>query len=45
MDIPCQPATSATTFADGSIKEGASAKNGETAKPRVYAKGKYFAPD
>ena len=33
------------TFADGSIKEGASAKNGETSKPRIYAKGKYFAPD
>jgi mannose-6-phosphate isomerase-like protein (cupin superfamily) len=34
-----------TTFADGSIKEGASARNGETSKPRIYAKGKYFAPD
>ena len=34
-----------TTFADGSTKEGASIKNGETAKPRIYARGKYFAPD
>jgi hypothetical protein len=34
-----------TTFADGSVKDGAAAKNGETAKPRIYAQGKYFAPD
>ena len=34
-----------TKFADGSVKEGASVKNGETAKPRIYANGKYFAPD
>jgi mannose-6-phosphate isomerase-like protein (cupin superfamily) len=34
-----------TTFADGSVKEGGSVKNGETSKPRVYARGKYFAPD
>jgi mannose-6-phosphate isomerase-like protein (cupin superfamily) len=33
-----------TTFADGSIKDGGSVKNGETAKPRVYATGKFFAP-
>jgi mannose-6-phosphate isomerase-like protein (cupin superfamily) len=34
-----------TTFADGSIKDGNSARNGETSKPRIYARGKYFAPD
>ena len=34
-----------TTFADGAVKEGGAAKNGETAKPRIYARGKYFAPD
>jgi len=34
-----------TTFADGSVKDGGSVKNGETAKPRIYAKEKYFAPD
>jgi mannose-6-phosphate isomerase-like protein (cupin superfamily) len=34
-----------TTFADGSVKDGAAARNGETAKPRIYAKGRYFAPD
>ncbi len=34
-----------TTFADGSIKIGNEAKNGETAKPRVYARGKYFSAD
>jgi mannose-6-phosphate isomerase-like protein (cupin superfamily) len=34
-----------TTFADGAIKQGDTAKNGETAKPRIYARGKYFAPD
>lgn len=34
-----------TSFADGSTKIGDSPKNGETSKPRVYAKGKYFAAD
>jgi mannose-6-phosphate isomerase-like protein (cupin superfamily) len=34
-----------TTFADGSVKVGTSAKNGETSKKRVYAQGKYFSPD
>ena len=34
-----------TTFADGSIKIGNEAKNGETAKKRIYARGKYFSPD
>ncbi len=34
-----------TTFADGEVKDGHAAKNGETAKKRIYAKGKYFAPD
>ena len=34
-----------TTFADGSIKEGASVNNGETSKLRIYAKGNFFAPD
>ncbi len=34
-----------TSFADGSVKVGNSKKNGETAKTRIYAKGKYFAPD
>lgn len=34
-----------TSFADGSVKDGAAAKNGETAKKRIYARGKYFAPD
>jgi mannose-6-phosphate isomerase-like protein (cupin superfamily) len=34
-----------TTFADGEMKQGDAAKNGETAKKRIYAKGKYFAPD
>ena len=34
-----------TTFADGEVKKGDAAKNGETAKKRIYAKGKYFAPD
>jgi mannose-6-phosphate isomerase-like protein (cupin superfamily) len=34
-----------TTFADGVIKEGTVVKNGESAKPRIYARGKYFAPD
>ena len=34
-----------TSFADGEVKKGDAVKNGETAKPRVYAKGRYFAPD
>jgi hypothetical protein len=34
-----------TSFADGSTKVGNSPKNGETSKTRVYAKGKFFAPD
>lgn len=34
-----------TSFADGSTKVGTDPKNGETAKPRVYAKGRFFAPD
>ena len=34
-----------TSFADGDVKQGDAAKNGETAKKRIYAKGKYFAPD
>jgi mannose-6-phosphate isomerase-like protein (cupin superfamily) len=34
-----------TSFADGEVKRGDAAKNGETAKPRIYARGKYFAPN
>jgi mannose-6-phosphate isomerase-like protein (cupin superfamily) len=34
-----------TSFADGAVKVGDSPKNGETSKKRVYAKGKFFAPD
>jgi len=34
-----------TTFADGSIKDGGSVKNGEGGKPRIYAKGRFFAAD
>lgn len=34
-----------TSFADGSVKVGTDPKNGETSKPRIYAKGKFFAPD
>ena len=37
--------TRQTGFADGSTKVGDDPRNGETAKPRIYAKGKYFAPD
>ncbi|MDB5594055.1 MAG: hypothetical protein JWM36_1016 [Hyphomicrobiales bacterium] len=33
-----------TTFGDGSVKVGTDAKNGETAKKRVYAEGKFFSP-
>jgi hypothetical protein len=32
-----------TTFADGKVKQGDAAKNGETAKPRIYAGDKFFA--
>ena len=34
-----------TKFGDGSVKVGTDAKNGETAKKRVYAQGKFFSPD
>lgn len=34
-----------TVFADGSVKVGNSVQNGESGKPRVYAKGKYFSPE
>lgn len=34
-----------TVFADGSVKIGNAPRNGESSKQRVYAKGKYFAPD
>ena len=33
-----------TTFADGERKIGNAPKNGESSKPRVYAKNKVFAP-
>jgi mannose-6-phosphate isomerase-like protein (cupin superfamily) len=33
-----------TTFGDGYVKDGSLAKNGETAKKRVYAQGKFFSP-
>lgn len=33
-----------TTFADGERKIGNAPKNGESSKPRVYAKGKVFPP-
>ena len=33
-----------TTFGDGSVKVGSAPKNGETAKKRVYAEGKFFSP-
>jgi len=33
-----------TSFADGSAKVGNAAKNGESSKPKVFAKGKYFSP-
>jgi quercetin dioxygenase-like cupin family protein len=33
-----------TKFSDGSVKVGNDLKNGETAKKRVYAKGKFFSP-
>jgi mannose-6-phosphate isomerase-like protein (cupin superfamily) len=34
-----------TTFSDGSVKVGNDVRNGESSKKRVYARGKYFAPD
>ncbi len=34
-----------TTFADGSTKIGNAPINGESSKKRIYAKGKFFAPD
>jgi len=34
-----------TTFADGEVKQRDAVKNGETAKKRIYARGKFFAPD
>lgn len=34
-----------TSFADGSTKVGNDPRNGENAKQRIYAKGKYFAPE
>ena len=34
-----------TSFADGEIKVGDAKKNGETAKKRVYAEGKFFAAE
>jgi mannose-6-phosphate isomerase-like protein (cupin superfamily) len=33
-----------TIFSDGAEKVGDAARNGETAKKRIYAKGKYFSP-
>lgn len=37
--------TRQTSFADGSEKVGDDPRNGETAKKRIYAPGKYFSPD
>jgi mannose-6-phosphate isomerase-like protein (cupin superfamily) len=34
-----------TSFAGGTFKVGDDPKNGETSKPRIYAKGKFFSPD
>ncbi len=34
-----------TVDAQGGVKVGHDPKNGETAKPRIYAQGKFFAPD
>ena len=34
--------TAKTSFADGEVKVGDAKKNGETAKKRVYAEGKFF---
>lgn len=33
-----------TSFSDGSVKVANDPRNGENAKPRIYAKGKFFAP-
>jgi len=35
--------TAKTSFADGEVKVGDAKKNGETAKKRVYAEGRFFA--
>ncbi|MGE3246593.1 MAG: cupin domain-containing protein [Beijerinckiaceae bacterium] len=37
--------TRQTAFADGQTKIGNSEKNGESGKPRIYARGKFFAPE
>jgi mannose-6-phosphate isomerase-like protein (cupin superfamily) len=37
--------TRLTTFANGEVKVGNDPKNGESGKPRVYAAGRFFAPD
>jgi quercetin dioxygenase-like cupin family protein len=37
--------TAKTSFADGQVKVGDAKKNGETAKKRVYAEGKFFAAE
>jgi mannose-6-phosphate isomerase-like protein (cupin superfamily) len=34
-----------TSFADGSVKVGSAARNGESGKRRAFAKGKFFSPD
>lgn len=34
-----------TTFADGATKVANDPRNGENAKQRIYAKGKFFSPD
>lgn len=34
----------AMTYADGAIKLGDEARNGETGKQRIYAQGEFFAP-
>jgi quercetin dioxygenase-like cupin family protein len=34
-----------TTLANGELKDGNDKKNGESSKKRVYAPGKFFAPD
>ena len=34
-----------TSFADGQVKVGNDPKNGESSKKRVYAPGKFFAPE
>ena len=37
--------TQQTTDTDGKVKVGSDVKNGETAKPRIYATGKFFSPE